>query len=70
MQRDASIHFQDGAVLHKAHDATYLGNNLNCKVNLAREVAQRIQDTKRTWQKLNLYWKNFERRKEMATHHL
>lgn len=58
MQREASIHFQDNAVLHKAHDATYLGNNLNCKVNLAREGTQRIQDTKRTWQKLNLYWKN------------
>ena len=37
MQREASIHFQDNTVLHKAHDATYLGNNLNCKVNLARE---------------------------------
>ena len=55
MQREASIHFQDNTVLHKAHDATYLGNNLNCKVNLAREVTQRIQDTKRTWQKLNLF---------------
>ena len=37
MHREASIHFQDNTVLHKAHDATYLGNNLNCKVNLARE---------------------------------
>ena len=64
MQRDASIHFQDDAVLHKAHDATFLGNNLNCKVNLAKEVAQRIQNTKRTWQKLNLYWKTSSAGKE------
>ena len=64
MQRDASIHFQDDAVLHKAHDVTFLGNNLNCKVNLAKEVAQRIQNTKRTWQKLNLYWKTSSAGKE------
>ena len=57
MHREASIHFQDNTVLHKAHDATYLGNSLNCKVNLAREVTQRIQDTKRTLQKLKVYWK-------------
>ena len=58
MQSDASIHVKDNTPIHKAHDATYLGNNLNSKVNLAREVTQRIQDTKRTWTKLTLFWKS------------
>jgi len=57
MHSNASIYFKDNTPLPKAHDATYLGNNLNYKVNLAREVTQRIQDTK-TWTKLNLFWKN------------
>ena len=59
MHREASSHFQDATVLHKAHDAIYSGNNLNlnCIVNSATEVTQRIQDTKRTWKKANLYWK-------------
>ena len=46
----------------KQHDAAYLGNNLNSKlnyaVNVAREVSQRIQDTKRFWLKLDPLWKD------------
>ena len=56
MHRRVPIHFSDDTPLHDVHDATYLGNNLNHTVNLSREVSQRIQDTKRTWKKLNLFW--------------
>lgn len=56
MHRQVSIHFSDDTPLHDAHDATYWGNNLNRTVNLSREASQRIQDTKRTWKKLNLFW--------------
>ena len=33
-------------------------NNLNYAVNIAREVSQRIQDTKRTWLRLDSLWKD------------
>ena len=68
MLHDAAIHVQDNTPIHKAHDATYLGKSLNSRVNLAREVTQRIQDAKWTWTKLNLFLKLFERWKEMAVH--
>ncbi len=58
MCRDAAIHFRDSTPLNTAHEATYLGNSLNHTVDLKREVCQRIQDTKRTWQKLSLFWKD------------
>ena len=40
MHRDAHIHFEDGTILDKAQDATYLGNNLNHTVDLKREISQ------------------------------
>ena len=52
-----NIHFRDGTVLHKAQDATYLGNNLNHTVNLKREITQRIQDAMTTSRRLALFWK-------------
>ena len=55
MQRHVSIHFSDNTPLHDAHEATYL-DNMNHTVNLSREVSQRIQDTKRTWKKLSVFW--------------
>ena len=58
MYHEAIIHFRDGTPLNKTHDATYLGNNLNYAVNIAREVSQRIQDTKRTWLRLDSLWKD------------
>ena len=58
MYHDADIHFHDGTPLNNARDATYLGNNLNYTVNIAREVSQRIQDTKRTWLRLDILWKD------------
>ena len=58
MCHEAIIHFRDGTPLNKTHDATYLGNNLNYAVNIAREVSQRIQDTKRTWLRLDSLWKD------------
>ena len=58
MYQDAVIHFHDGTPLQKTSDATYLGNNLNYTVNIAREVSQRIQDTKRTWLRLDVLWKD------------
>ena len=58
MYHEAIIHFRDGTPLSKTHDATYLSNNLNYAVNIAREVSQRIQDTKRTWLRLDSLWKD------------
>ena len=58
MNRVANIHFQDNPPLNIAHEATYFGHNLNHTVDLGREVSQRIQDTKRTWNRLSLYWKD------------
>ena len=58
MCRDAAIHFRDNTPLQTAREATYLSNNLNHIIDLKREVCQRIQDKKRTWQKLTLFWKD------------
>ena len=58
MYHDSAIHFQDQTPLVKTHDAVYLGNNLNYAVNIAREVSQRMKDTKRTWLRLDLLWKD------------
>ena len=58
MYHDPAIHFQDQPPLVKTNDAIYLGNNQNYAVNIAREVSQRIQDTKRTWLRLDLLWKD------------
>ena len=48
MYHAADVHFYDGTPSNNARDATYLGNT----VNIAREVSQRTQDTKRTWLRL------------------
>ena len=58
MNRVANIDFHDGSRLNLAHEATYLGNNLNHTVDLRKEVIQRIQETKRTWNRLSLFWKD------------
>jgi hypothetical protein len=57
LHREANIHFRDGTVLHKAQDATYLGNNLNHIANPKREIRQRIQDVMTTWRGLAISWK-------------
>ena len=51
MDRDAIIYFRDNIPLNTAHEATYLGNNLNLIVNLKREIYQKIQDIK--WMQYN-----------------
>lgn len=58
MQESARIHFSDDVPLPKAQEAVYLGNNLNHTVNIRHEVSQRIQDVKRTWLKLHVFWKD------------
>ena len=58
MNRVANIHFHDGSRLNMAHEATYLGNNLNHTVDLRKEVLQRIQEMKRTWNRHSLFWKD------------
>ena len=56
MNKDATVVFADNALMPKAQEAVYLGNNLNHKVSIRREVCQRIADVKRTWLKLHAYW--------------
>ena len=48
--------FADNALMPKAQEAVHLGNILNQKVIIRREVCQRIADVKRTWLKLHACW--------------
>ena len=70
LHREANIHFRDGTVLHKAQDATYLGNNLNHIANPKREITQRIQDVMTTWRGLAISWKASSAGKKTAAGHL
>ena len=70
LHREANIHFRDGTVLHKAQDATYLGNNLNHIANPKREIRQRIQDVMTTWRGLAISWKASSAGKKTAAGHL
>ena len=57
MNNDGSIHFQDGTPLSTEYEATYLGNEINREVNSRHEIANKLQEVRRTWIKLNPYWK-------------
>ena len=46
MNQKADIQFRDITGHFRAHDAIYLGNNLNHRVDLCKEVLQGIADTK------------------------
>ena len=51
------IKFDDGTMLKNQEAAKYLGCDLNSKVDYNREVRNKIQETKATWMKLQVFWK-------------
>ena len=58
LYNNGNVHFRDGVVLKTAKEAMYLGNELNKEVNINHEVTNRIQETRRTWFKLQAFWKH------------
>ena len=54
---DGCIHFGDGTPLTRSHEATYLGNELHRDVNIRHEILNNMQEVRRTWFRLNAYWK-------------
>ena len=57
MNNDGCIHFGDGTPLGKEFEAMYLGNEINRIVNIKHEVFNKMSDVRRTWFKLDSYWK-------------
>ena len=57
MNGESNIHFEDGTLLEKKYETTYLGNELNKEVNIRHEITNKIQEVNRTWFKLSPYWK-------------
>ena len=57
MNNDGCIHFGDGTPLTRSHEATYLGNELHRDVNIRHEILNKMQEVRRTWFRLNAYWK-------------
>ena len=54
------IKFVDNTRLDSQFEAKYLGCNLNRKADIAREVRDKIAETKKTWLKMQLFWKHNE----------
>jgi len=52
------IKFGDNTRLARDKEATYLGNVLNDKASVQNEVNAKLQLTKLTWMKMQLFWKN------------
>ena len=57
MNNDGCIHFHNGDPLSKEFEAMYLGNEINRTVNIKHEVFNKMSDVRRTWFKLDSYWK-------------
>ena len=57
MNNDGSIHFDDGTPLNKEFEAIYLGNEINKTVNIHHEILNKMAEVRRTWFRLEPYWK-------------
>ena len=57
MNNEGQIHFHDGVDLQKNYETTYLGNEINKDVNIKLEISNKMQEVRKTWFKLNAYWK-------------
>ena len=57
MNNSGSIHFDDGTPLTKEFEATYLGNEIIKTVNIQSEIFNKMSEVRRTWYKLQPYWK-------------
>ena len=58
MYGDGSLEFVDQSQVNKVTATKYLGDNLNAKIDIDRELNIRINERNRTWNKLDLFWKN------------
>ena len=61
MNNEGSVHVQDGTPLATEYEATYLGNAINREVNIRHEISNKLQEVRRAWIKLHLYWKASKR---------
>ena len=50
-------YFHDGTPLCKEYEATYLGKKINKDVNIKHEIFNKMSEVRRTWFKLEPYWK-------------
>ena len=57
MYTQERIRFKSGEKVPSEHEATYLGCNINDKLDVAREVNDRIKVCMATWRRLDVFWK-------------
>ena len=57
MHNDEDIYFHNGDSLKDIAETMYLGNELNNKADIKLELQHRKQEVRKTWFKLNAYWK-------------
>ena len=57
MNNEEDIHLHDGESLKDIAETMYLGNELNNKADIGLELQHRKQEVRKTWFKLNAYWK-------------
>ena len=58
MNGKPNIHFKDNTPLKKVEEAIYLGVTLNERMNIGKEIQQRISNTIKSWKMLGGYWKH------------
>ena len=57
MNNDGMVHFENNEPLPKRFEAAYLGNEINKEANIQHEILNKMQEVRKTWYKLLLYWK-------------
>ena len=70
MNNDGSIRFDDGTLLTKDFEATYVENEINKTVNIQFEALNKMSEVRRTWYRLEPYWKATGGSKKMEAHYL
>ena len=54
---DNVFKFHDGTRLQRVNEATYLGHRITQHMDVNREVHHKMQQTRITWNRLNMFWK-------------
>ena len=57
MNNEEDIIFQNGDSLKNSFETTYLGNEINKRVNIKLEISAKMHEVRKTWYKLVTYWK-------------
>ena len=57
MHHDNHIAFLDQVAVENSENASYLGNTINHKIDIDKEINNRLLDTCKTWYRLSLFWK-------------